>query len=188
MRKFGLLMSVFLLSGCNINNLISPSEKQYVSEFVMQADYGMIYEDKVTLLYDYSLFSYFDINEHINTNELIVGDVVKITSTSDFLILESYPGQIQLHDEWISDIEVIDAIEVNFTVNPVPGGGLDILCEDEKYRDYSLPEYIIYGDNNFTSIDNIYQFLQLKGTLTYNQQEQKILALYAIDYDSSKVE
>ena len=188
MKKLGLLLSVFLLSGCNINNLVSPNEKHYVSEFVMQADYGMVYEDKVTLLYNYGLFSHFDINEYINTSELIVGDVVKITSTSDFVILESYPAQIQLHDDWISDIEVIDAIEVNFTVHPIPGGGLDILCEDEKYRDYSLPEYIIYGDNNFTSIDNIYQFLELKGTLTYNQQDQRILALYAIDYDSSKVE
>ena len=85
----------------------------------------------------------------------------------------------------IQHILIVLLIDVNI-VPDVVTGGLDIVADDGK--NYKLPENIVYGDNNFTNISNIYQGLKLKGTLKHDSKNNNLIALYAIDYDESKVD
>ena len=152
-------------------------------EVMMNYDYGTHIQDVATLLFNYS-FVDIDLTKY-SVNNLKAGDVVKFYYKGELDILETYPGQISLTDEQIVNVELFEANIVSFTVYQVPGGGYDIIADDGKT--YKLPEYIVYGDN-FTSIKNVYQNLKLLGTMVHNATDNKIVALYAIDYDPSKVD
>ena len=117
--------------------------------------------------------------------DLKAGDVVKITHTGNPKMALSYPGQIVYDENQIISVEVIKAKIVELIVIPVPGGGCDLQPKDEK--NYTFPEYFIYN-NEYISINNIYQNLKIYGTIPYNSTDNKILGLYSEDYDPSKIE
>lgn len=155
----------------------------FTYEVMMNYDYGTHIKDVATLLFNYS---YVDVDlTKYNINDLKAGDVVKFYYKGELYILETYPGQILLTDDQIVNVELFKANIINFTAYQVPGGGYNIISDDGKT--YKLPEYIVYGDN-FTSINNVYQDLKLQGTMVHNATDNKIVALYAIDYDPSKVD
>lgn len=168
------------------NNFIVDQNRINTAEFTMRNDYGNHIENTVSLLYDYAYFSYTINFEkyNIDVSKLVAGDVLKFTFKGECYTLDLYPGLIQLQDSQIINIELFKAQIINFTASPIPGGGLEIISDDGK--NYSLPNYLVYGDN-FTKITNIYQNLKLYGTIPYNKNDNKIEALYADEYDPNKV-
>lgn len=150
-------------------------------DFTMGFDYGSFIYGKATLLFD---GSFFDVSKYGITN-LKAGDVVRIYYTGELYFLETYPCQLSFNNGELKNAEVFRAKEVNFTVSQVPGGGYDIIADNGET--YILPEYIVYEDN-YTSINNVYNNLKLTGTLPYNATTNKLSALYAIEYDPSKLD
>lgn len=150
-------------------------------DFTMGFDYGSFIYGKATLLFDDSIF---DVSKYGITN-LKSGDVVRIYYTGELYFLETYPSQLCFDNGELKNAEVFRATEVNFTVTQVPGGGYDIISD--KGESYILPDYIVYEDN-YTSINNVYNNLKLVGTLPYNSTTNKLCGLYAIDYDPSKLD
>ena len=208
MKKHSLLIiSLLLLGSCSIpNNSESPStipseELPSVSEsissneinnevvhkasFLANYDYGFHIENKVALLFDYGYLN-FDYRKYIGDETIIAGDVLEVSYTGEIMIEESYPSNAFIVNGELLGAKLHKASLVDFTVLAIPGGGLDIVADDGK--NYKLPENIVYGDNNFTNINNIYQGLKLKGTLKHDSKNNNLVALYAIDYDESKVD
>ena len=208
MKKHSLLIiSLLLLGSCSIpNNSENPStipseELPSVSEnissneinnevvhkasFLANYDYCFHIENKATLLFGYGYLN-FDYRKFIGNETIIAGDVLEVSYTGEIMIEESYPSNAFIVNGELLGATLHKASLVDFTVLDIPGGGLDIVADDRK--NYTLPENIVYGDNNFTNINNIYQGLKLKGTLKHDSENNKLIALYAIDYDESKVD
>lgn len=208
MKKHSLLIiSLLLLGSCSIpNNSENPStipseELPSVSEslssneinnevvhkasFLANYDYGLHIENKATLLFGYGYLN-FDYRKYIGDETIIAGDVLEVSYTGEIMIEESYPSNAFIENGELLGAKLHKASLVDFTVLAIPGGGLDIVADDGK--NYKLPENIVYGDNNFTNISNIYQGLKLKGTLKHDSEKNNLIALYAIDYDESKVD
>lgn len=207
MKKHSLLIiSLLLLGSCSIpNNSENPStipseELPSVSEslssndinndvvhkasFLANYDYGLHIENHTSLLFNYSYLN-FDYRKFIGDETIIAGDVLEISYTGEIMIQESYPGNAFIENGELLDATLHKATLVNFTVEDVPGGGFDIVADDGNT--YVLPEYIVYGYDGFTNIKNVYQNLKLQGTLRYDSKDNKLIALYAIDYDESKL-
>ena len=208
MKKHSLLIiSLLLLGSCSIpNNSENPStipseelppvseslssneinnEVVHKASFLANYDYGFHIENKVALLFDYGYLN-FDYRKYIGNETIIAGDVLEISYTGEIMIQETYPSNAFIVNGELLGATLHKASLVDFTVLDIPGGGLDIVADDRK--NYTLPENIVYGDNNFTNINNIYQGLKLKGTLKHDSENNKLIALYAIDYDESKVD
>ena len=66
------------------------------------------------------------------------------------MIQESYPSNAFIENGELLGATLHKASLVDFTVLAIPGGGLDIVADDGK--NYTLPENIVYGDDNFTNI------------------------------------
>ena len=148
------------------------------AEFKMRFDYGSIVEGAVELLWG-------DCESSFGLTDLKAGDIVKIYYTGELYYLTTYPCQISIDGGEIVDVKVFKSNIVNFIVNKNSSGGYDIVADDGN--DYVLPEYLVYG-MEYTSINNIYQNLKLQGTIVHDSTDNKIEALYAIDYDPSKVD
>lgn len=164
---------------CEYYECIMENVKTF--DFTMVYDYGSFIYGKSTLLFDGSIF---DVSKFGITN-LKAGDVVRIYYTGELYFLESYPSRLCFDNGELKNAEVFRATEVNFTVSQVPGGGYDIISDNGET--YTLPDYIVYEDN-YTSINNVYNNLKLVGTLPYNATTNKLSALFAIDYDPSKLD
>ena len=207
MKKQSLLIiSLLLLGSCSIpNNSENPStipseELPSVSEnissneinnevvhkasFLANYDYGFHIENKATLLFGYGYLN-FDYRKFIGNETIIAGDVLEVSYTGEIMIEESYPSNAFIVDGELLGAKLHKATLVDFTVEAVPGGGFDIVADDGNT--YVLPEYIVYGYDDFTNINNVYQDLKLQGTLRYDSKGNKLIALYAIDYDESKL-
>lgn len=207
MKKHSLLIiSLLLLGSCSIpNNSENPStipseELPSVSEnissneinnevvhkasFLANYDYGFHIENKATLLFGYGYLN-FDYRKFIGNETIIAGDVLEVSYTGEIMIEESYPSNAFIVDGELLGAKLHKATLVDFTVEAVPGGGFDIVADDGNT--YVLPEYIVYGYDDFTNINNVYQDLKLQGTLRYDSKGNKLIALYAIDYDESKL-
>ena len=208
MKKHSLLIiSLLLLGSCSIpNNSENPStipseelppvseslssneinnEVVHKASFLANYDYGFHIENKVALLFDYGYLN-FDYRKYIGNETIIAGDVLEISYTGEIMIQETYPSNAFIVNGELLGATLHKASLVDFTVLAIPGGGLDIVADDGK--NYTLPENIVYGDNNFTNISNIYQGLKLKGTLKHDSENSNLIALYAIEYDESKVD
>jgi len=208
MKKHSLLIiSLLLLGSCSIpNNSENPStipseelpsvsesissneinnEVAHKASFLANYDYGLHIENKATLLFDYGYLN-FDYKKYIGDETIIAGDVLEVSYTGEIMIQETYPSNAFIVNGELLGATLHKASLVDFTVLAIPGGGLDIVADDRK--NYKLPENIVYGDNNFTNISNIYQGLKLKGTLKPDSENNNLIALYAIDYDESKVD
>ena len=208
MKKHSLLIiSLLLLGSCSIpNNSENPStipseelppvseslssneinnEVVHKASFLANYDYGFHIENKAALLFDYGYLN-FDYKKFIGDETIIAGDVLEISYTGEIMIQETYPSNAFIVNGELLGATLHKASLVDFTVLAIPGGGLDIVADDGK--NYTLPENIVYGDNNFTNISNIYQGLKLKGTLKHDSENNNLIALYAIDYDESKVD
>lgn len=164
---------------CEYYECIKENVKTF--DFTMVYDYGSFIYGKSTLLFDGSIF---DVSKFGITN-LKAGDVVRIYYTGELYFLETYPSRLCFDNGELKNAEVFRATEVNFTVSQVPGGGYDIISDNGET--YTLPDYIVYEDN-YTSINNVYNNLKLVGTLPYNATTNKLSALFAIDYDPSKLD
>ena len=185
MRKYYILIIIllfFVMVSCKKTQIPTITEETKTHEFLVDYDYGMVEYGKPTLLYD-GCFMVNDLTKY-GVKDLLAGDIVKVTYTGIIKMALSHPGQIIFEEEQIIDVEVLKAKTVELYVRQVPGGGYNILTEDDKY--YQLPDYFIY-DNTFTSINNIYQNLKFTGTIPYNTSDDKVIGLYAEDYDSTKV-
>ena len=212
MKKISFIMMFLLLLGsCSIPNnsenpssinsqspseeLPSPSDSQPSNEinnevvhkasFLANFDYGMHVENYAFLLFDYCYLN-FDYKKFIGNEKIIAGDVLEISYTGELLTEESYPGKTFIADGQLLDATLHKASLVDFTVMAVPGGGFDIVADDGK--NYQLPQYIVCGDNKFTEANNVYQNLKLTGTLRHDSKDNKLVALYASDYDETKLE
>lgn len=208
MKKHSLLIiSLLLLGSCSIpNNSENPStipseelppvsesissneinnEVVHKASFLANYAYGFHIENKVALLFDYGYLN-FDYRKYIGDETIIAGDVLEVSYTGEIMIQETYPSNAFIVNGELLGATLHKASLVDFTVLAIPGGGLDIVADDRK--NYTLPENIVYGDNNFTNISNIYQGLKLKGTLKHDSENNNLIALYAIDYDESKVD
>lgn len=176
---------ICILTGCHNSktNETTETSESTSHEFLITYDYGKLQEGKLTLLYD-ECYMINDLSKY-GVKDLKAGDVVKITHTGNPKMALSYPGQIVYDENQIISVEVIKAKIVELIVIPVPGGGCDLQPKDEK--NYTFPEYFIYN-NEYISINNIYQNLKIYGTIPYNSTDNKILGLYSEDYDPSKIE
>lgn len=207
MKKHSLLIiSLLLLGSCSIpNNSENPStipseelppvseslssneinnEVVHKTSFLANYDYGFHIENKASLLFGYGYLN-FDYRKFIGNETIIAGDVLEVSYTGEIMIEESYPSNAFIVDGELLGAKLHKATLVDFTVEAVPGGGFDIVADDGNT--YVLPEYIVYGYDDFTNINNVYQDLKLQGTLRYDSKGNKLIALYAIDYDESKL-
>ena len=207
MKKHSLLIiSLLLLGSCSIpNNSENPStipseelppvseslssneinnEVVHKTSFLANYDYGFHIENKASLLFGYGYLN-FDYRKFIGDETIIAGDVLEVSYTGEIMIEESYPSNAFIVDGELLGAKLHTATLVDFTVDAVPGGGFDIVADDGNT--YVLPEYIVYGYDDFTNINNVYQDLKLQGTLRYDSKGNKLIALYAIDYDESKL-
>lgn len=148
-------------------------------------DYGHNVKDHATLLFGYSKL-FFDIKDY-GIEKLYAGDIVTVYYTGTMMIQDTYPGVVYL-DGKIEKVEVLPANKVSFEVVPVPGGGYDILSNDENR--YTLPDYYVVEPSNYYNyytIDKVYDGLKFIGTISKTKSYSALDALYAIDFDESKL-
>ncbi len=200
------LLSCFLLlalSSCNMQSQdkaslsdstsLSVSSKQDSNSSIdltnlhkttqtINIDYGQHIKDHTTLLFGYSNL-FFDIKDY-GIENLYAGDIVTVYYTGTMMIKDIYPGVVVL-DGKIEKVEVLPADKVSLEVVPVPGGGYDILSND-NHR-YILPDNYVVEPNNYYSIDKLYDGLKFMGTISKEKSSFTLDALYAIDFDESKL-
>ena len=177
------IFSLFLF-GCD-RKTAEPTETPIdvkEQEFLIDYDYGKLESNKLTLLYD-GCIMVNDLSKY-GVKDLKAGDVVKITHTGIIKMALSYPGQIILEEEQIISVDVIKAKVVELYARQKPGGGYDILTNDDEY--YQIPNYFIFDDEYF-SIDNIYNDLKFYGYIPYNSITNEVIGLYAENYDIKRL-
>lgn len=196
-----LLIAVFSLCGCNIDNTslssedsssndnssnssLSTSNQDEIKTIsgLIRVDYGLFSEGKTTLLFEDMLvpFNY----KKYNIDYLAAGDFVEVTYTGEWYILDSYPATVSFNGE-IKDVKVTHGRILEFEVAENPGGGTSLRILDSSITPGNyLTTYCINRNGTFDNLSNYPIGTKIYGINPANFDSLNILAFYSYNPSS----
>lgn len=167
-KYFSLTMCLLLTSlfSCKNKeeNISLPDGKENRISIMINYDYGMHIENKLTLLFD-SYFPYFNIKDY-GIDKVVGGDVLEITIKEDFYCEESYPGVCHIKKGNIVDVTLYKGLVIEFKIENIEGRKLlvdqsnrptiyeniSIIDKDESFHsiEYYDEGTVVYGINPAT--------------------------------------
>ncbi len=139
----------------------APRETQQTA-FQTSYDYGVIRENKATLLMD-SATVFVDV-------PLIAGDEVYVSFTGECLTQESYPANVVFVDGEVKRVDVRNARICVLTVIEDAATGKKMLMGESNFAVQSVPDYVLTNsDGSFTALNDFPEGAKLYASYSADQ-------------------